>query len=89
MNKYVKKEMDFAGRKLTLETGELALQANMAITASYGETVILVTAVSGAANPDVDFFPLTVVYDEKLYASGTIKSSRFVNRSCHKTAFSE
>ena len=80
MNKKVIKETEFAGRKLILETGELAVQANMAVKATYGDTVVLVTVVAGEANPDIDFFPLTVNYEEKLYASGLIKSSRFVKR---------
>lgn len=78
--KVVRKETEFAGRKLVLETGTLAIQANLAVKASYGDTVVLVTAVSGAPNPDIDFFPLTVNYEEKMYASGQIKSSRFVKR---------
>ncbi|RJR27485.1 polyribonucleotide nucleotidyltransferase [candidate division WWE3 bacterium] len=78
--KYVKKEIELAGKKLVLETGELAFLANMAVKATYGDTVILVTVVAGEANPDLDFFPLTVNYEEKLYASGLIKSSRFVKR---------
>ncbi len=76
----VKKELEFAGKKLVLETGELANQANMSVKVSYGDTVVLVTAVMGAANPDIDYFPLSTAYEEKLYASGTIKSSRFVKR---------
>ncbi len=80
MNKIVKKEIDFAGRKLVLETGELAMQANMAVKATYGESVVLATVVSGESNPDTDFFPLTVNYEERLYASGIIKNSRFVKR---------
>jgi polyribonucleotide nucleotidyltransferase len=85
MNKYVKKETEIAGKKLVLETGELAIQANMAVKASYGDTVVLVTVVSGEANPDTDFFPLTVNYEEKLYASGLIKTSRFVKRDGRAT----
>ena len=85
MNKVIKKETEFAGRKLVLETGELALRANMAVKASYGDSVVLVTVVAGEANPDTDFFPLTVNYEEKLYASGTIKSSRFVKREGKST----
>jgi polyribonucleotide nucleotidyltransferase len=85
MNKYVKKEITFAGKKLVLETGELAMQANTAVKATYGDTVVLVAAVAGAPNPDIDFFPLTVVYEEKLYASGSIKSSRFVKRDGRPT----
>ena len=80
MNKIVKKEMDFGGKKLVLETGQLAVMSNMAIKASYGDTVMLVTANSGGYNPDKDFFPLMVNYMERLYSSGTIKSSRFVKR---------
>lgn len=80
MNKIVRKEINFAGRPLVLETGELAIQANLAVKASYGDTVVLVTVVSGAPKEDIDFFPLTVNYEEKLYAAGQIKSSRFVKR---------
>jgi len=85
MNKNVKKEIEFAGKTLTLETGELAMLANMAIKATFGDTVVLATAVSGAANPELDFFPLTVSYEEKLYASGSIKTSRFVKRDGRPT----
>src|SRR3989344_8173064 len=76
----VKKEMTFAGKKLVLETGELAGLSNLGVKATYGDTVILIAATSGKANPEIDFFPLTVSYEEKLYASGSIKSSRFVKR---------
>ena len=85
MNKIVRKEINFAGRNLVLETGELAIQADMAVKASYGDTVILATVVHSAPMPDIDFFPLTVNYEEKLYASGTIKSSRFVKRDGRAT----
>jgi len=85
MNKHIKKEIDFAGRKLILETGELAVRADLAVKATYGETVVLVTVVAGDENPDLDFFPLTVNYEEKLYASGTIKTSRFVKRDGRST----
>jgi polyribonucleotide nucleotidyltransferase len=80
MNKNVRKETEFAGKKLVLETGNLAQMSDMSVLAKYGDTVVLVTVVAGAANPDIDFFPLTVVYEEKLYASGSIKTSRFVKR---------
>jgi len=80
-----KKEIEFAGKKLCLETGELAAQATLAVKASFGDTVVLATVVSGVANPDLDFFPLTVNYEEKLYASGQIKSSRFVKRDGRPT----
>lgn len=76
----LKKEIDFAGKKLSLETGEFALQADLSVTAKYGDTVILATLVEGDVNPDMDYFPLSLSYEEKLYASGTIKSSRFMKR---------
>jgi polyribonucleotide nucleotidyltransferase len=78
--KLVKKETTFAGRKLVLETGELAFMANQAVKVSYGDTVLLVTTVSGESDPDIDFFPLTVNYEERLYANGMVKSSRFIKR---------
>ncbi len=85
MNKIVRKETNFAGRKLIFETGELALRADMSVKATYGDTVLLVTAVSGEPSPDADFLGLRVQYEEKLYASGSIKSSRFVKRDGRAT----
>ncbi len=70
-----------AGKDLTIETGKLALQANGAVTVRYGDTVVLATAVlSDNARPDVSHFPLMVDYEEKLYAGGKIKGSRFIKR---------
>ncbi len=80
MNTKIRKEINFAGKPLVLETGELAQQANLAVKLSLGETVVLATVVSGALDPSKDFFPLSVNYEEKMYASGSIKSSRFVKR---------
>lgn len=80
MSKLVRKEIELAGRKLVLETGELAGQANGSVLASYGETVVLATAVSQPAPPNIDFFPLAVDYEEKLYAGGKISTSRFIKR---------
>jgi polyribonucleotide nucleotidyltransferase len=85
MKKICKKETEFAGKKLILETGELATQANLAVKATYGDSVVLATVVSGGLNPDIDYFPLGVVYEEKLYASGSIKSSRFMKRDGRPT----
>ncbi|MFH1295018.1 MAG: polyribonucleotide nucleotidyltransferase [bacterium] len=85
MSSIVRKEIEFAGKKLVLEAGALAVQADLAVKASWGDTVVLATVVSGAANPELDFFPLTVNYEEKLYASGQIKSSRFVKREGRPT----
>ncbi len=74
------KEIEFEGKKLSLETGKLAKMSNMAVKASYGDTVVLVTVVSGGLDPETDFFPLTVNYQEKYYASGRVKNSRYQKR---------
>ncbi len=79
MNKK-KFETDFAGKKLTIEVGELALQANGSCTVSYGGTVVLATAVMGGIREGVDYFPLSVDYEERLYAAGKIKGSRWIKR---------
>ena len=66
-------DIELAGRRLTLETGRIAKQADGAIWATYGDTVILATAVaSQTAKPGVDFLPLTVDYQEKTYTAGKI-----------------
>ncbi|MCG2686002.1 polyribonucleotide nucleotidyltransferase [Candidatus Parcubacteria bacterium] len=80
MSHIIKKELDLGGRTLSLETGKLAPQANAAVLASYGETVVLATVVSAEPREDQSFFPLRVDYEERLYAGGFIKSSRFVKR---------
>lgn len=80
MNKVIKKEITLAGRKLVLETGKLAPQTNMSVVARYGDTVILATVVAGKPAKEADFLQLTVNYEEKLYAGGLIKSSRWVKR---------
>ena len=72
--------MELASRILTLETGKLAFQANAAVKARYGDTVVLVTATSARPQEEVDFFPLRVDFEEKLYAGGIIKNSRFIKR---------
>lgn len=78
--KIIKKEMQLGGRTLSLEYGELAGQANGAVLARYGDTVILATATSALPRDEAGFFPLTVDYVERLYAGGRIKGSRFVKR---------
>ncbi|MBI2012636.1 polyribonucleotide nucleotidyltransferase [Candidatus Curtissbacteria bacterium] len=80
MQKTVRKELNLAGKKLILETGELAGQAQGSVLATYGETVVLSTVVSQPAPSDVDFFPLAVDYEERLYAGGKISTSRFIKR---------
>jgi len=73
-----REEIEWGGRKLVLETGRVARQADGAVLATYGETVLLATAV-GETTPKagIDFFPLTVNYQEKFYASGKIPGGYF------------
>ena len=71
-------EIDVAGRTLRLETGRVAKQADGAVWASYGDTVVLATAVAAqTAKPGIDFLPLTVDYQEKTYAAGKIPGGYF------------
>jgi len=78
MFKVFRKEMMWGGRKLVLETGKVARQADGAVWASYGDTVVLCTAVAAKApKPGVDFFPLTVNYQEKAFAAGKIPGGFF------------
>ncbi|MGK9200411.1 MULTISPECIES: polyribonucleotide nucleotidyltransferase [Sinorhizobium] len=73
-----KVEIEWAGRPLKLETGKIARQADGAVLATYGETVVLATVVSAKApKPGQDFFPLTVNYQEKTYAAGKIPGGYF------------
>ncbi len=73
-------ELEIAGKKLTLETGELAKFATSSVFARLGDTVVLVTIVAGSERTDIDYFPLQVEYVERLYAGGIIKGSRWVKR---------
>ncbi len=78
MFKVVKKEIEVAGKKISLETGKIARQADGAIIAQCGETVVLATVVGAKkVNPDVDYFPLQVNYQEKYYAAGKIPGGYF------------
>ena len=73
---YRKYEMDFEGRKLTMEVGKLAELCNASVLVSYGETVVLVTCTASARPKDgIDYFPLSVDFNEKLYAVGRIPGS--------------
>jgi polyribonucleotide nucleotidyltransferase len=73
-----RKSIDWAGRKLTLETGRIARQADAAVLATYGETTVLATVVyARAPKPGQDFFPLTVNYQEKTFAAGKIPGGYF------------
>ena len=72
-------ELDFLGKTITVETGELAKQANGSVLVRYGDTVILTAAVMGHTPITQDFFPLTVLYQEKLYSVGKIPGG-FIKR---------
>jgi len=78
MFKQFKEEIDFGGKKLILETGKIARQADGAIIATCGETVVIATVVGAKkVNPDMDYFPLQVNYQEKYYAAGKIPGGYF------------
>ncbi len=86
MSEIFRVEKEIAGRKLVIETGKLANQANGSVTVSYGDTVILGTAViSNETREGLDFFPLTVEFEERFYAAGRIKGSRFIKRDGRPT----
>jgi polyribonucleotide nucleotidyltransferase len=72
--------VEIAGKTLTIEVSALAEQANAAVLAKYGETVVLATAVMGKKDSDIDYLPLKVDYEEKFYAAGKILGSRYVRR---------
>ncbi|MGH7065082.1 MAG: polyribonucleotide nucleotidyltransferase, partial [Stellaceae bacterium] len=73
-----RKELNWGGRRLVLETGKMARQADGAVLATYGETSVLCTAVAmKTAKPGQDFFPLTVNYQEKTFAAGKIPGGFF------------
>jgi polyribonucleotide nucleotidyltransferase len=77
-DKFFRKEMEWGGKTLILETGKVARQADGAVVASYGDTVVLATVVGAkTAKPGQDFFPLTVNYQEKFYAAGRIPGGFF------------
>jgi len=72
--------LEFAGKTLTLEVGYLAPQATSAVLARLGDTMVLATVVAGNVRSDINYFPLSVDYIERLYAGGKIKGSRWVKR---------
>jgi len=77
--------IEWGGRTLTIGVGRLALQANGSCTVRYGDTVVLCTATLGGIRPGMDFFPLQVDYEERMYAAGRIKGSRFIKREGRPT----
>lgn len=72
--------LPFHGRELKYTVSDLAGQANAAVIGQYGDTSVLVTAVMGNEDRPIDFFPLTVDYEERFYAAGKIIGSRFIRR---------
>jgi polyribonucleotide nucleotidyltransferase len=83
--KKVEKSIELGGRTLTLTTGVLAEQASGSIMARMGDTVVLATIVSAPLKMEMDYFPLSVEYQERLYAGGRIKGSRWVKREGRPT----
>ena len=78
MFKEFKKEIELGGKKIKIETGKIARQADGAVIATCGETVVLATVVGAKKiNPEVDYFPLSVNYQEKYYAAGKIPGGYF------------
>ena len=71
---------DFCGRPLTLEINRVGFRATASVLATYGETVVLGTAMVGSRPVVLDYFPLSIDYEEKFYAAGKISGSRFVKR---------
>ena len=73
--------MNWAGRELTIEMGRLALLSTVSCTAQYGETVVMINVTKNKEERSgLDYFPLSVEFEEKMYAAGRIKGSRFIKR---------
>lgn len=83
--KIITQEIEVGGKALTLEHGRFAEQANSAILARQGDTMVLVTVVAAPLKMELDYFPLTVDYTMRLYAGGRIKGSRWVKRDGRPT----
>ena len=67
-------------KEISFETGKMAMQANAAVVARQGDTVVLAACVLGRVRENIDYFPLLLDYEERLYAAGKIKGSRWVKR---------
>lgn len=80
MNELKTFKTQYAGRELEIQFGKFAHQTNSSCTVRYGDTVVLATVVLGKEKRDTDFFPLMVEFEEKMYAAGKIKGSRFIKR---------
>ncbi|MDP3793527.1 MAG: polyribonucleotide nucleotidyltransferase, partial [Candidatus Uhrbacteria bacterium] len=77
--------IEWGGRTLTIGIGQLAQQANGSCTVRYGDTVVLCTATMGEVRDEIDYFPLSVDFEERMYAAGRIKGSRFIKREGRPT----
>jgi polyribonucleotide nucleotidyltransferase len=73
-------ETEFCGRPLTLEVNRVGFRTTASVLVRYGETVVLGTAMLGRVIPGMDYFPLSIDYEEKFYAAGKISGSRFIKR---------
>ena len=73
-------ETEFCGRTLTLEVNRVGFRTTASVLARYGDTVVLGTAMLGKIIPGMDYFPLSIEYEEKFYAAGKISGSRFMKR---------
>ena len=76
----IKVEVEFCGKPLSLEVNRVGFRASGAVLVRYGDTVVLATAVVGQNPVSMDYFPLSVEYEEKMYAAGKISGSRFIKR---------
>ncbi len=84
--KTIKFETEFAGRKIIIETGKMAFLADGAVTVQYGDTMVMGTAtVANSPREGIDFFPLLIDYEERMYAAGKISGSRFLKREGRAT----
>jgi len=78
--KIIKVETDFCGKKLSLEVGRVGFRTSASVLVTYGDTVVLGTAMIGKPLSGFDYFPLSIDYEEKMYAAGKISGSRFIKR---------
>jgi polyribonucleotide nucleotidyltransferase len=76
----IKLEIELCGRTLSLEVGRVGFRTSASVLARYGDTVVLGTAMVSDRKIDMDYFPLSIDYEEKMYAAGKISGSRFIKR---------
>lgn len=76
----IKVETEFCGRPLSLEVGRVGFRTSASVLARYGDTVVLGTAMVGLQPISMDYFPLSIDYEEKMYAAGKVSGSRFIKR---------